>query len=351
LLVREWSQIVSKNERLEIVAHESGHYLGAVHSGAGDSLMRPMLGDRLSNQASFRIAYDPLNTLAMNIFADELRAGPYRGLHRLPLDARRQLYRIYAELAKELPKDPAAPQYIAMLNLPQSQPKAPTPNLAEATKSVVKAIRDGGRLNDMSVRVYAGDDLTEYYVHRAADAAAKLPPNLASDAFLLGLGIGMNDQAWVRNVPSFGAFCSQVETNEEFSERVKLIDSPTLGNRHDLALHFMLSAALTAHFGAATAEKQGLLKELADAEGKSGFSFVDLTADLSGIAFAEAVKGNKITIAQLSDEFPTKRYLPKIDDLQENIPAKDFEKNFGSIQDQRFQKELEKIKIRVKKLK
>jgi hypothetical protein len=299
------------------------------------------------------VDFDPLNTLAMNIFADELRAGPYRGLHRMPIDARRQLLRIYSMLAKELPKDPAAPQYIAMLNLPleKPQPKAPPKmSLADATKTVVKAIVRAAEINNMSTRVYDGDNLTEFYVNRAASAAANLPPELAANAFLLGLGIGLNDEFWVRNVPVFGTFCREVESNEEFSDRLKLLGQPTLRNRHDLTLHFMISAALTAHLGSAAAEKAGMFKELEDSQGKSGFSFIDLTADLSGIAFAEAVRKKIITFHQLNDSFTTTDFLPEIDDLHEDIPFQEFEKKFGSLDDERFKKDLKMLKDRVKEL-
>jgi hypothetical protein len=353
LLVREWSQHVSKNERLEIMAHELGHYLGAVHSGSSDSLMRPKLGDRLSNMTSFRVGFDPLNTLAMNIFVDELRAGPYRGLHRLPIDARRQLLRIYYALGQELPQDPAAPQYIAMLDLSVKKPETPAiqkTTLADATKSIVQAIVEAAHINRMGIVVYDGDDLTEFYVHRAALAAASLPPDVAKDAFLLGLGIGLNDAAWVRDVPTFGLICRKIETDAEFAERVRVLGEPTLRRRHDLALHFMVSAALAVHFGSSAAEKAGLLKELADSDGKSGFSFIDLAADLSGIAFAEAVRNNKIPIKKLADSFPAKDYLPEIDDLKENIPLKDFEKNYGALDDSRFKTEFDKLKARVKEL-
>jgi hypothetical protein len=353
VLAREWSQHVSKNERMEILAHELGHYLGAVHSGAADSLMRPNLGDRLANRVSFRIGFDPLNTLAMNVFTDELRAGPYRGLHRLPIDARRELLRIYLTLAKELLKDPAAPQYISMLNLPTRKPRppaAPKMTLADATKTIVKAIADGADTNGLTLHPYAGDDLTEYYVGRAAKVAADLPPDVAADAFLLGLGIGLNDEDWVRNLPAFGDLCRQVESNDEFSDRVKRVGQPTLRKRHDLALHYMVSAALTAYAGPAAAEKAGLFKEVADSKGTSGFSFIDLTADLSGVAFAEAVRKKTLSFRRLADAFDTTKFLPEIEDLKEKIPAEDFEKKYGSVEDVRFKAELEKLKARVKEL-
>ena len=195
VLVREWSQHVSKNERLEILAHELGHFLGAVHSGAGDSLMRPQLGDRLSNAAAFRVGFDPLNTLAMNIFADELRSAPYRGMHRLPLDARRQLLRIYARWPRSCPRIPPRRNTLPCSTCPRGSRsrRSLKISLDDATKTVVKAIVDAAQVNNMGIRVYEGDDLTEFYVHRAAAAAANLPPDVAADAFLLGLGIGLND--------------------------------------------------------------------------------------------------------------------------------------------------------------
>jgi hypothetical protein len=202
----------------------------------------------------------------------------------------------------------------------------------------------------MAARVYDGDDLAEYYVNRAASAAAKLPPEMAADAFVLGLGIGLNSETWVRNVPSFGTFCREVETNEEFSERLKQLGNPTLRKRHDLLLHFMISAALAAKLGPSVAEQAGFAKEFEDAQGKSGFSFVDLSADFSGIAFAEAVRQKKISLRKLADVFPPQDYLPDFADLQENLPMKELEEKFGLQTDKRFQKEIEKIKTRVKEL-
>ena len=59
--------------------------------------------------------------------------------------------------------------------------------------------------------------------------------------------------------------------------------------RRDLAQHFFLSGYLAAVVGSAAAESAGIAKELADARSGSGFSYVDLAADLAGIAFAERV--------------------------------------------------------------
>jgi hypothetical protein len=58
--------------------------------------------------------------------------------------------------------------------------------------------------------------------------------------------------------------------------------------RADLAKHWAISAALTASFGADLSGAMGTWKEIADSgNGGSGFSFVDLAADRSGIVNAQ----------------------------------------------------------------
>ena len=59
LLVREWSNRISESEKLEVLVHELGHFLGAVHSPERDSVMRPILGDKQARAVGFRIGFDP----------------------------------------------------------------------------------------------------------------------------------------------------------------------------------------------------------------------------------------------------------------------------------------------------
>nr|NIP85526.1 hypothetical protein [Planctomycetales bacterium] len=73
ILIREYGLQASEVERLEILLHELGHFLGAAHSPDRGSLMRTVLGDGQANLRSFRVTYDPYNVLAMNIVADQWR--------------------------------------------------------------------------------------------------------------------------------------------------------------------------------------------------------------------------------------------------------------------------------------
>src|SRR5690606_33402977 len=67
-----------------------------------------------------------------------------------------------------------------------------------------------------------------------------------------------------------------------------------LRNRADLAQHWALSAALTAVLGEETAKNLGEWKELHDSlPAGSGFSFVDLAADRSGLYVARNALSSK----------------------------------------------------------
>ena len=113
----------------------------------------------------------------------------------------------------------------------------------------------------------------------------------------------------------------------------------------------MLSAALTVHFGPAAAEKAGLLKELADSEGKSGFSFIDLTADLSGIAFAEAVRNKKISVRQTGRRLSRRKIIsPKSTTSRKTSPSRISKKTTARLEDERFKTNSIRLKARVKEL-
>ncbi|MBI3838513.1 MAG: matrixin family metalloprotease [Planctomycetia bacterium] len=116
LLIREWVNHNSEAECLEVLIHELGHFLGAVHSPESNSVMRKMLGDRQAREVKFRIGFDPLNTLAMCLLSSELRARPLVRLADLQPTTQMELRKLYTELAGALPTDPAAVRYLRLLN-------------------------------------------------------------------------------------------------------------------------------------------------------------------------------------------------------------------------------------------
>jgi hypothetical protein len=115
ILVREWSRHFTEQERVEFLLHEVGHFLGAVHSPESDAVMRSMLGDRQSRSKRFQIHFDPLNALAMNLVAEEIRTRHINSFSDLSPPTKARLRAIYQEIQKALPSDPAAGQYLQYL--------------------------------------------------------------------------------------------------------------------------------------------------------------------------------------------------------------------------------------------
>lgn len=115
---------------------------------------------------------------------------------------------------------------------------------------------------------------------------------------------------------------------------------PVLGGRTDLAKHWALSAALTAAFGRDAARAIGQWKELADSlPSGSGFSFVDLAADRSGMHAAEAL-GNPARaaeaaalLARADDELLLPAALAR---APEGLSEAQFLARFGSTESARF---------------
>jgi hypothetical protein len=122
ILLREWSQHVSETERLELLVHELGHYLGASHSPERNSVMRPILGDRQARAKAFRIAPDPVNALAMSVVGEEIRERGIKSFAQLSQPARARLAAIYTTLAEAMPKDPAAAAYLQSIERLERSP-------------------------------------------------------------------------------------------------------------------------------------------------------------------------------------------------------------------------------------
>ena len=57
ILLRDWKQHMTKNERHELLAHELGHYFGATHSIDPASIMRPVI---MGNRPPNSLGYHPL---------------------------------------------------------------------------------------------------------------------------------------------------------------------------------------------------------------------------------------------------------------------------------------------------
>lgn len=104
-----------------------------------------------------------------------------------------------------------------------------------------------------------------------------------------------------------------------------------LAGRHDLAQHFVVSAALAAWSGEPVADAIGLYKELNDARHGSGFSFIDLAADRAGTRFGDLLaKRPDILLERLAGGLRDSDLLPPVNDLPEALYAEQFRQRFSS---------------------
>ncbi|MGH7171060.1 MAG: hypothetical protein ACRELG_12345 [Gemmataceae bacterium] len=229
-------------------------------------------------------------------------------------------------------------------------------NAQAVLAAIVKAASENHRLperNAPGARAplrRSGDDLTVYYVRAAASAARRLPEKEAASAFLLALGIALDESSLLRSNLLTRGLWRKVEPDDARKRRLAVLGSPTLHGRHDLAQHFSVSAALTAAAGPQAAESAGLLKEMLDARGGSGFSFADLSADFAGIAFARRLLDKPSRLADLAKAFRIGDYALAPRGLPEGLTAKQFEKRYGSLKDERFQRLQTDIRKRIEAL-
>jgi hypothetical protein len=113
ILVREWWP-PSEQGLHEVLLHELGHYLGAAHSPEIDSVMRANLS--IKERGRIKAAFDPLNTLAMNLVAAEVLDHGVKRLSEVRPRVKQRLREIYRELARAMPDDLTPAQYLNQLD-------------------------------------------------------------------------------------------------------------------------------------------------------------------------------------------------------------------------------------------
>jgi hypothetical protein len=359
VLIREWGRQITDPERLEILVHELGHYLGAVHSPERQSVMRPDVSDRQSRLRDFHISFDARNAAVMSLIAEELSKRRLAHLGQLPPSTKQRLREVYQSLAAAVPGDPAAPRYLAMLDQSLGVAGESADRMKEViggARVVVRAVTAAATRNRLlpkkgpggaatAVRL-EGDQLTELYVRQAAAAARRLPQKVAAPALLVGLGVALDDAPILPNTAAVGNIWQQIESPSARLTRVESLGAPTMRGRRDLARHFAVSAGLAALAGPQNAEEIAVITEMANSRGGGGFSFADLSADIAGIQFAAAVANGRIALARLESRFVVLDHLPATNGLREGIVWKDFVKDYGFPPDERLTRQRESLRAK-----
>jgi hypothetical protein len=237
------------------------------------------------------------------------------------------------------------PLWLAAARADAPAPKEPPPReeVRQVVAAIVRAAEDNaarprGRLQ--------GDALADYYVRRAAAAAEAR--HVSPRACLVALGVALDDTDVLRKNPLTRPYLTEVESDDERRQRLRVLGRPSLRGRHDWLLHFAVTAGIAGHSGLAKAEQAGVMKEVADSLGTSGFSFGDLAADYTGLEFSRRLLGPadeaRRRLHDAAEHFDGDRYLPAgVKGLEEDIPWKRLVKDYGNPQEERFRRACEKV--------
>ena len=138
-------------------------------------------------------------------------------------------------------------------------------------------------------------------------------------------------------------------TNSKFTSKKNY---PTfLYKRIDLAQHFIASAAITSSINGQIAKAVGEEKELNDANGGSGFSFIDLAADKAGTHFGEIATSspeNALKIQKAMSEIKDYTdFMPDPRDLPEHMDKAEFNQRYQSVDSTAYKELSKQIDVRI----
>ncbi|MEQ5806557.1 hypothetical protein J3369_03960 [Alteromonas sp. NFXS44] len=141
------------------------------------------------------------------------------------------------------------------------------------------------------------------------------------------------------------------DVQPDADKALKPLTPPLLRGRNDLARHFLISAALKVLSEQGVTLAIGEFKELMDrAMGGSGYSFVDLTADMAGIEFARVATSpvHAVRVQQLLSEMHDDDVImPPVDGLAEGLSKDQFIEQFERVDSDAYLQEVAKIKARL----
>jgi hypothetical protein len=256
------------------------------------------------------------------LFAQQWRDRKVRSLDQIDSPTRAALTSVYQILAESVPGDPAAPLYLRYLSASDFS------TAARGAAAVLEAITAADSKPPGAAPLETSDERAVRYIRSAAAMASQLPNESGQDAFLLGIATAMGDPL----PPGLAAGL----------ERPILSARPTIHGDQAILQRFVTTAAL-ARYGGPDAARAAALARLAH-QLRNGGSYrpSEVAAELAGIRFAADLVKGSMSLAQIATSFKTDRYLPPQanDDF---ISAAEFEKQFGSIYDARFEAELERI--------
>jgi hypothetical protein len=360
VLLREWRP-KNEPERAEALLHFVGQALGAVGTPDPGSAMREKLADGYILARGAVLRLDPLNALALNLWADERRRDPDIEIATLSAANRHRLTRVYKALLKANPGDALALAYLESLDRdvarnpePQAEPKKPERRPPEPGKrdelvrQVVQAVAARAAENSAAASPLTGDELTAAYVRAAAEAALKQPGPEAVSAFLVGTGVALDDTDSLLSHPDTVTAAKGAETPDERKARLAALGNPTLAGRRDLCRRFFVGCAAGELLPQHAAEKLAVGRVAADLQSPGGLCLPALAAEFAGISFARAAAGDPEQVRKMGEKLRASDHLPSMDGLRGGLSADKFAELYGSADDDRFAAVLADIRKRLK---
>jgi hypothetical protein len=199
------------------------------------------------------------------------------------------------------------------------------------------------------------DTSLSYYLHKVmreakmiSDQAMNSNTNTAAlenEAAIIAVAIYAGHR---RFSTLFGDLTSEIDPVPTIGRR------PVLANRQDLSLHFIFSAAIKLLSEQGISVAVGEFKELMDrGNGGSGYSFVDLAADMAGARFA-ALAVDPTTAVKLqsimSMEANEALFFPSINGFEEGMNKSEFRQRFTDIKSEEYLSVVHEIERRIEKL-
>lgn len=354
----------SEAHRVEVLTHFLAKALGAVGTPDPGSAMRPKLDDDYILRAGAVLRLDPLNALALNIWAEERRRDSAVDLSTLSVVNRPRLTRVYKALLKEAPGDVLALAYLNDLDRepgkvadnPAGKNPARPPLQLDArdalVREVIGAVTAFARKNAArGAAALTGDDLTAAYVRVAAEAALTKPGPEMVSAFLIALGVALDESGALAADGTTAERVATAETKEERKARLAVLGNPTLGGRRDLCRRFFLGCATAELMPATAAERVAVGRLSFDLHRPAGLCVPVAAAEFAGIAFAKLAQNDADTLRDVGQKFAAADYLPPLAGLRNGLTAEKFEEVYGDTSDPRFEAVLTDVRARLKAMK
>lgn len=366
VLIREWVP-QSEAERVEVLVHFLATALGGVGTPDPGSALRAKIGDGYALRRGAVVRLDPLNALLLNLWADERRREPDVTLNSLSVYNRARITRLYKALLQAAPGDSLALEYLNGLDRevaknPAPVPKNPAPKNPERVsgggrardelaRAVVKAVRERAELNAaLGAKALKGDGLTTEYVKAAAGAALRTPGPEMVPAFLVGLGVALDETDVLLDDATTAGAVKDLETPAERKARVAALGTPTLAGRRDLCRRFFVGCA-TGVLVPDAAENVAIGRALFDLDRPTNLCVPALAAELAGVTFARTAQEDAEVLRDVNKAFSAAEYLPPMKGLRDGLSVEKFEELYGDPADERFLVVLADIRKRLKEMK